>query len=73
MKRSLILLLLSSLSTACHAPDGSDRLANVSLFELLGDIGDTYVFAKSVEDFITDDEDSSSDDIEFITPAHPTD
>lgn len=73
MKQSLILLLLCSLSTACHAPDGSDRLADVDLLGSLADLGGFVGLVKDVGDFITDDEDSSSDDIEFITPAHPTD
>jgi hypothetical protein len=73
MKLSLILLLLCPLSTSCHAPDGSDRLADVDLLELIFSIGEIHAFANDVKDFVSDDDDSSSEDIEFITPAHPMD
>ncbi|MDE0891607.1 MAG: hypothetical protein OSB14_05445 [Planctomycetota bacterium] len=73
MKQSLLLLFLCPLSTACHAPDGSDRLADFDLLGVLGAIGDMHAFANSAKDFISDEDDSPSDDTGFITPAHPTD
>ena len=73
MRQFLLLLFLCPLSTACHAPDGSDRLADVDLLGMLGAIGDMHAFANSTKDFISGDEDSSSEDTGFITPAHPTD